>query len=123
MELIVVSGLSGGGKSTALRALEDIGIYCVDNLPVPLVPKLVEVVAAADETRTIAVGLDAREKQFLSGWGRAHEALTAAGHSVDVLFVEASQAVLVGRYSSTRRLHPMGHLPEAIDRERELLAP
>ncbi len=123
MELIVVSGLSGGGKSTALRALEDLGMYCVDNLPVPLVPQLVEVVAAADPDRVVAIGLDAREKQFLSGWGEAHEALKSAGHAVEVLFVEASQAVLVGRYSSTRRLHPMGHLPEAIDRERDLLAP
>lgn len=123
MQLIVVSGLSGGGKSTVLRALEDVGLYCVDNLPVPLVPQLVEVIGKADPERTVAIGLDAREKQFLSEWGEAHEALRAAGHAVEVLFVEASQAVLVGRYSSTRRLHPMGHLPEAIERERDLLAP
>jgi len=123
MELIVVSGLSGGGKSTALRALEDLGIYCVDNLPIPLVPGLVEVVSDADPDRVVAVGLDAREQQYLSGWADVHASLTASGHKVEVLFVEASQSVLVGRYSSTRRLHPMGHLPEAIDRERALLAP
>lgn len=123
MKLIVVSGLSGGGKSTALRALEDLGTYCVDNLPVPLVPQLVAVAGETDPERRVAVGLDAREPQFLSGWGDVHERLVAAGHDVEVLFVEASQTVLVQRYSATRRMHPMGHLPEAIERERELLAP
>lgn len=123
MELIVVSGLSGGGKSTVLRALEDLGMYCVDNLPVPLVPSLVELVEKTNPERTIAVGLDARETEYLSGWGDAHDTLAQAGHKVSVIFVEASQSVLVGRFSSTRRLHPMGHLPDAIERERELLAP
>ncbi len=123
MDLLVVSGLSGGGKSTALRALEDVGMYCTDNVPVPLVPQLVEMVRRSDDSRPVAVGIDARDSQYLERFADVHRELTSSGLEVEVLFIEASNVSLVRRYSTTRRLHPMGHLPEGIDRERELLAP
>ena len=123
MDLLVISGLSGGGKSTALRALEDVGMYCTDNVPVPLVPQLVQMVRSTDPSRPVAVGIDARDSQYLERFGQVHHELQEAGLAVEVLFVEASDAVLVRRYATSRRLHPMGQLPEGIGRERELLAP
>src|SRR5690606_26835792 len=96
---------------------------CVDNIPVALLPKLVELVEAADPARTLAVGIDARSSALLERYTSIHQDLREAGHKVDVVFLEAETPVLVRRYSETRRLHPMGDLPEAIDRERELLEP
>jgi len=123
MDLLVISGLSGGGKSTALHALEDLGVYCVDNVPLVLLPQLMQSVRRSEEDRPVAVVVDARDAEYLERFGEIHGQLTEAGHSVEVLFLEASRDVLVRRYSETRRRHPMGDLPEAIDRERELLAP
>ncbi len=123
MELLVVSGLSGGGKSTALRALEDIGYSCVDNLPIPLLPELIALSRRVDDSRPIAVGIDAREAQYLEQFPTIRGTLLEDGHAVHVVFVEAARDVLVRRYAETRRMHPMGELPEAIDRERDLLAP
>jgi UPF0042 nucleotide-binding protein len=125
MELLVVSGLSGGGKSTALHALEDLGVYCVDNVPVPLVPQLVEVLRASEPVRRrVAVGVDARDVEHLAQLPGVLDRLREQGLSVQVAFFEADNVVLVRRYSETRRMHPMGQheLPEAIVRERELLA-
>ena len=121
MELLVVTGMSGAGKSTALDALEDLGFYCVDNVPVPLLPDLVALSAAHDSQRRVAVGIDAREPAYLRDFADVQQRLEEAGHSVEVLFLEAPTDVLVRRYSETRRKHPMGHLPQAIDEERELL--
>lgn len=126
MEILVVSGLSGGGKSTALRALEDLGVYCVDNVPVPLVPQLVDVLRASELVRRrVAVGVDARDVEHLAQLEGVLAELRAQGHAVSVAFFEAVGVVLVRRYSETRRMHPMGQseLPEAIVRERELLGP
>lgn len=123
MDLLVISGLSGGGKSTALHALEDLGVYCVDNVPLVLLPQLMESVRRTEDDRPVAVVVDARDTAYLERFGEIHQQLGAAGHSVDVLFFEAATDVLVRRYSETRRRHPMGDLPEAIDRERELLGP
>jgi UPF0042 nucleotide-binding protein len=128
MGLTVISGLSGGGKSTALHALEDLGFYCVDNCPIPLLPDLVELVKKGDPSqaggqgRSIAVCVDAREAQYLASFPEVCAKLEQAGHRVEVLFVEASRDVLVRRYAETRRLHPMGELPDAIDRELDALA-
>lgn len=121
MELLVVTGMSGAGKSTALNALEDIGFYCVDNVPVPLLPELVSLACSRDSQRRLAVGIDAREPSYLRDFAEVQERLEKAGHRVEVLFLEAPTDVLVRRYSETRRKHPMGHLPQAIDDERELL--
>jgi RNase adapter protein RapZ len=123
MDLLVISGLSGGGKSTALRALEDLGAYCVDNVPIPLLPDLIGLVARSDARRLVGVCVDAREAEYLAEFPGIHQRLQAQGHRVSVLFVEAANDVLVRRYSETRRMHPMGELPHAIDRERELLRP
>lgn len=123
MDLLVISGLSGGGKSTVLRALEDVGMYCTDNIPVPLVPQLVEMVRSSDPSRPVAVGIDARDSQYLERFSQVHRELLDRGLKVEVVFTEADNAALLRRYSTTRRLHPMGQLPEGIDRERELLAP
>jgi len=123
MDLLVISGLSGAGKSTVLHALEDIGMYCTDNVPVPLVPQLVEMVRRSGGQRPVAVGIDARDSQYLERFAEVRAELRSGGLGVEVLFVEASKSALVRRYSTTRRLHPMGQLPEGIDRERELLAP
>lgn len=125
MELLVVSGLSGGGKSTALHALEDLGVYCVDNVPVPLVPQLVAVLQASEPVRRrVAVGVDARDVEHLAQLPGVLDDLRAKGLGVQVAFFEADTVVLVRRYSETRRMHPMGQheLPEAIARERELLS-
>ncbi|HGG57127.1 MAG TPA: RNase adapter RapZ [Nannocystis exedens] len=121
MELLVVTGMSGAGKSTALDALEDIGFYCVDNVPVPLLPELVSLAQSRDSQRRLAVGIDAREPSYLRDFAAVQEHLEAAGHRVEVLFLEAPTDVLVRRYSETRRKHPQGHLPQAIDDERQLL--
>lgn len=123
MDLLVISGLSGGGKSTVLRALEDVGTYCTDNVPVPLVPELVGMIRRSQEGRPVAVGIDARDALFLERFAEVHRELEGSGLKVEVVFVEASNSALVRRYSTTRRRHPMGQLPDAIDRERELLAP
>lgn len=123
MEILVVTGLSGGGKSTALHALEDLGAYCVDNIPVALVRNVVDLVERSDPDRTLALGVDARGRTLLEQYTTIHRDLIAAGHRVEVLFLEAETSVLVRRYSETRRLHPMGDLPDAIDEERTLLEP
>jgi len=123
VELLVVTGLSGAGKSTSLHALEDLGDYCVDNVPVPLLPQLVDLVGATDQSRRVALGIDARDAEYLESFPEVYRGLVSAGHRVEVLFLEAPVGVLVRRYSETRRKHPMGALPVAIERERALLEP
>lgn len=122
MRLVVISGLSGGGKSTALRALEDLGAFCVDNCPIPLLPDLVALVRGADGSRDIAVCVDARDTEHLASFDEVCRRLEGTGVTIDVLFVEAAREVVVRRYAETRRAHPMGELPDAIDRERDALA-
>ena len=130
MDVLVISGLSGGGKSTALHALEDVGLYCSDNVPLPLLPQLVQMVRSTAPSRPVAVGVDARDAEYLEGFEQVVRSLRDAGLRVEILFIEASEPSLVRRYSTTRRSHPMaeamaggGALHDAIGRERELLAP
>lgn len=117
VELLVVSGLSGAGKTTALRALEDLQYFCVDNLPVAMLPQLVEVLSNVSHRQRIAAGVDARDPTQLASFGRVHAQLLEAGHRVQVLFLEAPVDVLIRRFSETRRRHPLGELPDAIERE------
>ena len=123
MRIIIVTGVSGAGKSTALRALEDAGYFCVDNLPLPLMNRFVELLSDAGETEQAAVGVDAREGEFLSSSREVFQALRKEGHVLEVLFLDAEDDVLVRRFSETRRRHPLSgdDLREGIAREREIL--
>lgn len=124
LEVLVVSGLSGAGKSTCLRALEDLGYYCVDNLPVPMLPELVRTKTrrwADGGARRLAIGIDARATHYLHAFAAVRGQLLADGHQLEILFLEAPSPTIVRRFSETRRRHPMGELPEAIAREREQL--
>jgi RNase adapter protein RapZ len=119
MEILVVTGMSGAGKSTCLRALEDLGYTCVDNLPVPLLPRLVEAKTGPKPApQRLAVGVDARAQDHLHAFPEVRAQLLADGHAVEILFLEAPDSTIVRRFSETRRRHPMGELPEAIQRER-----
>lgn len=125
MQLILITGLSGSGKSVALAVLEDAGFYCVDNLPVELVGRLVESLRASGNER-VALTIDARTGNAVADLPTEVEQLRAAGIDVQVMFLEAKRDTLIKRYSETRRRHPLSPLgltlPECIDRERELVA-
>jgi UPF0042 nucleotide-binding protein len=124
MQLVLITGLSGSGKSVALNALEDAGYYCVDNLPMKLLPELVAFLAQAGYSR-VALNMDVRSGEALDALPQHLAALRGAGTDVKVLFVEAKDDTIIQRFSETRRRHPLGDghrtLPEAIARERELL--
>jgi UPF0042 nucleotide-binding protein len=126
LQLLVVTGMSGAGRSTALRLLEDLGYYCVDNVPPALLPDLVDLLAEQDAILRVGVGVDVRTGRFLEGAEAALDELTAAGHRVELVFLESQDEELVRRFSETRRSHPLapvGNLAEAIQRERERMAP
>ncbi|MGB0466333.1 MAG: RNase adapter RapZ [Pontibacterium sp.] len=130
MKLVVISGRSGSGKSTALQALEDIGFYCIDNLPATLLPSLVEQMTQdAQHPERIAISIDARNLlSNLKQLPRILEALKQDKRiSYEVLYLDASEATLLKRYSSTRRKHPLSDdqrgLLESIHMEQQLLEP
>ena len=107
-QVVILSGVSGSGKSTALRALEDLGFYCVDNLPILFLEKLLELSGhTAGEVSRIALGVDAREGRFLADAPRVIQEVRQQGNEVQVLFLDASDDALVRRYSETRRRHPL----------------
>jgi len=121
--LVVITGMSGSGKTTAIRALEDAGFFCIDNLPVLLLPKLTEL-AGGGQFQRFAVVMDAREGVFLHEVPRVLDEARRAGHHVEVLFLDASDESLIRRFSETRRRHPLapgGSLAEGIRLEREAL--
>ena len=125
MQLFLISGLSGSGKSIALKVLEDSGYYCVDNLPVELLPALI---AQLDQSgyKRIAVSIDVRSGSSVKQLPQQIEQLKHSGVDVHLLFLEAQTDTLVKRYSESRRRHPLSNdkltLPECVQRERELLA-
>jgi UPF0042 nucleotide-binding protein len=127
VRIIVITGLSGSGKSTAMAALEDAGCYCVDNLPVALLPKLLELPVDSEAALTgLAFVMDLREKGFVRRYPAVFETLRQRGIEPEVIFLEAEEAVLVQRYSATRRQHPLAQdrpLREAIAAEAQMLAP
>lgn len=131
MKLIIVSGLSGSGKSTALRTLEDLGFYCIDNLPAALLQPFAEQMVhgrAPGEPRNAAVGIDARNMEAdLQQVPAILDRLSSAGVICEVLFLSADDNALFKRFSETRRKHPLSDnrrsLAEAIERERALLDP
>lgn len=126
MRFVVVTGMSGGGKSTALRMLEDAGFYCVDNLPVPLIEKFVELIAApGGEVTKVALGLDVRADQAFGEVQKILENLKVNGYSFEILFMEANDKTLLKRYKETRRMHPLsldGRIEEGIKKERGILS-
>ena len=124
MQLILITGLSGSGKSVALHVLEDSGYYYVDNLPLKLLPQTVELLAAGKQALA-ALSLDMRRADELAGLPSQIETFRRSGHDVRVLFLEAKTDTLIQRFSETRRRHPLADgkltLTECIERERELL--
>lgn len=124
MQLVLITGLSGSGKSVALNALEDAGYYCVDNLPVKLLAELVAFLAQGGYSR-VALSIDVRSGAALDALPQNLGSLRSAGTDVKVLFLEAKDDTLIQRFSETRRRHPLGDgertLPESIARERQLL--
>jgi UPF0042 nucleotide-binding protein len=133
-EVVVVTGLSGAGRSTALRALEDLEFFCVDNLPTLLVEPAIESCERGGIHR-LALGIDVRVGTFLEGAGPALRAIAASGRQLQILFLDASNEALIRRFNSTRRPHPLstavtagpggpaGAVLEGIQIERERLAP
>ena len=117
--------MSGSGKRTAMKMLEDIGFYCVDNLPVPLIEKFVDLITAPrSEISKVALGLDVRADQPFGDVESILENLKNNQYIFEILFLEASDAVLLKRYKETRRLHPLspeGRVEEGIHRERKIL--
>src|ERR687897_2388197 len=125
LEIFIVTGMSGSGKSFAIRAFEDNGFFCVDNFPALLIPKFIDLCQGyQEEIRRIALGVDLRGGQFLQSWPQVLAEMRAAGHHVQVLFFDASDEVLLRRFNETRRPHPLaGQEPiqEGISRERRAL--
>ena len=123
MRFVIVTGMSGAGKSTALKMLEDMGYFCVDNLPIPLLPGFVQMLQNTDtEMKKVALGLDVRSGQDLSGLKENLEAMDRDRIGYEILFLDANDAVLVKRYKETRRQHPLsgsGRVDTGIAKERE----
>ena len=123
--VVFVSGLSGSGKTTAMAALEDLGFYCADNLPAPLVEQFLDLCTKSlPPIDKIALALDAREDQFLTAMPAVLRRVRESGHSVELIFLESSEQVLVRRYRETRRVHPLspdGSVERGIAAEQQLL--
>ncbi len=125
MRFVIVTGMSGAGRGTSLRMLEDMGYFCVDNLPVSLIGKFSELVySGTSEISKVALGIDIRNGKALSELQTILEELTIAGYTFEILFLDAQDGVLIKRYKETRRNHPLagdGRIAEGIDEERKRL--
>lgn len=123
--IVFVAGLSGSGKTTAMAALEDLGFYCVDNLPPMLIRQFLDLCAqSTPPVERVALAIDTREPSFLEGVPEVIRALRADGLSLELVFLDSDNETLVNRYRETRRVHPLspgGNVQEGIERERELL--
>ena len=123
---VVITGLSGAGKSHAIKCFEDMGFFCVDNLPTTLIPTFADLVARSDRTiDRVALGVDVREGEYLTHLLDTLAELRKRGHGVQVLFLEASEEALVRRYRESRRRHPLapdGNVVEGIRAERKALS-
>jgi UPF0042 nucleotide-binding protein len=128
LHVVIITGLSGSGKSTALRALEDIGFFCVDNLPVVLLPKFLSItLQSSPDIKQVAMVMDLRERSFVEKYQRIFERLKEKGYKIEILFLEASEDSLLRRFSETRRNHPLSAkgstIMEGIRLEVEKLSP
>lgn len=126
LRICVITGLSGSGKSTAVRALEDEGFFCLDNLPLTLLQVFIDLAEKSSEKiKDVAIVIDIRAKDFFKGSENIFNELREAGHKVEILFLDSSDEVLVRRFSETRRRHPAlenGSVLDGIKFEREHLA-
>jgi UPF0042 nucleotide-binding protein len=130
LRLVIISGLSGSGKSVALHVLEDLGFYCIDNIPVPLLKSFVDEIVPRQDPAfdNVGIGLDARSRPSdLAEMPALVQKLRADGLSCEIIFLQADTKILLSRFSETRRKHPLSNsktsLEEAIAEERELLSP
>ncbi len=125
MRFVIVTGMSGAGKSTALKMLEDMGYFCVDNLPISLIEKFADLAfAPGSEIEKVALGVDIRSGQALDEIEKVLEQLAMEGRNYEILFLDASDEVLVKRFKETRRRHPLardGRVDKGIVQERERL--
>ena len=125
MRFVIVTGMSGAGKQTAMKMLEDMGFYCVDNMPVPLIDKFIELFSGpGSEVSKVALGLDVRADQDFDEAERTLLALRRKDYPFEIIFMDADDKVLIKRYKESRRVHPVagsGSLEEGIKREREIL--
>jgi len=123
--IVIVTGLSGSGRSAALKAFEDIGFYCVDNLPLELLRAFVEFAERSEEAYRSAIGIDIREKVFTEQFPTLYGGLKAEGHVLEMLYLDASDQTIVRRFSETRRPHPLAKgttpLLDGIRKERAAL--
>lgn len=126
MRFVIVTGMSGAGKSTALNRLEDMGYFCVDNLPISLISKFAEMAyTPGSEIQRVALGVDVRSGEALGKLEDVLEGMAAASQKYEILFLDAADEVLVKRYKETRRTHPLargGRVDRGIAQEREKLA-
>lgn len=124
MRFVIVTGMSGAGKSSVLKMLEDAGYFCVDNLPVPLLPKFAELISSQDHESTpqIALGMDIRSGEGLATVNKVLDNIEGLGINYEILFLDCEDAVLIKRYKETRRQHPLaigGRLEDGIKNERK----
>ena len=125
MKLVIVTGMSGAGKTIALKMLEDLGFYCVDNLPISLVDKFAQLAAAGSDISQAALGIDIRSGEELSQLDAIFRGWKELGMDYQILFLDANDGVLIKRYKETRRSHPLagtGRLDKGIEKERVKLA-
>lgn len=125
MRFVVVTGMSGGGKRTVLKMLEDTGFYCVDNLPVSLIEKFMELISMPNsEISKVALGLDVRSDQSFEEATRILYQLRERGHVFEILFMDADENVLINRYKESRRVHPLAvddRVEEGVHKERKVM--
>lgn len=127
MKFVILTGMSGAGKSTAIKMMEDIGFYCVDNLPIPLLEKFVELsdLQQNAELQKVAVGIDIRNGQSLDELKGVLERIKRNGATYEILYLDAEDSVLVKRYKETRRTHPLSggeRVDKGLEKERKRLA-
>ena len=124
VRLVIISGPSGAGKSTAIKVLEDLNFFCVDNLPVVFLPKFMELAAQSGEITKVAIVVDVREREFLKDFPSVLKQLADSGYNVELIYLEATDDILLRRFSETRRRHPLAEGDSSLDgitREREVL--
>ncbi len=125
MKLVIVTGMSGAGRSTAMKMIEDMGFFCIDNLPIPLLDKLVELSVNLAELQKVAIGIDVRNGKGLSGIKDTLDQMDAKGIVYEILYMDAEDEVLLKRYKETRRNHPLAageRIDKGIQEERKELS-